>query len=195
MKKHLLKLSKHATPNLNDAERIVPENPTEDIIHSLCDCSILNTNLQTHISTPQINHCLYISCAKVANDLSQLKKYYVHSILSIDLSITKYSYIRGGYLDISLTSSNLEKYREILYKASKFIAIKLKEGNLLICCYSGFSKSCMVFISYLMFRHKCNLIRSTEILRSIRPNVKIDSKSNGELVKLETFMIKYADMI
>jgi len=187
MKKHLLKLAKHATTNLNDAERIVPETPTEDIIHSFCDCSILNTNLQAHISAPEINNCLYISCAKVANDLSQLKRYSIHSILSINLSITKYSYIRGGYLDISLTSANIEKYREILYKASKFIAIKLQEGNLLICCYSGFSKSCLVFLSYLMFRHKCNLARSTEILRTIRPNVKIDSKINSVLVKLETF--------
>lgn len=195
MKKHLLKLAKHATPSLNDAERIAPDTHIEEVIHSLCDCSILNTNLKAHINTPEIYHNLYISCAKVANDLSQLKKYSIHSILSINLSINKYSYIRGGYLDISLTSDNFDKYREILYKASKFIAIKLQEGNLLICCYSGFSKSCIVFISYLMFRHKCNLIRSTTILQYIRPNVKIDSKSHGELLKLETFMNKYSGMI
>ena len=123
---------------------------------------------------------IFISGVKAASDLSMLMKNNIKAILSIGSckQMNRYISITGGYLSLPIIEDDtkISGFKENYQKAVRFLNLKLKEGNVLVCCYYGICRSCAIVISYLMNKYTIKLNQAYAIVKSSRKNCEL-SKS------------------
>ena len=120
---------------------------------------------------------LYIGDSEIAGQLSILEELNINRIISLgnEKEVKKYKYFENiEYLKIvvdDVDNENIGKYFAI---CNKFISLglDLDEGNSLVHCHKGVSRSATIVIAYLMYTYKTDFAIAFQKLKSIRPIVK-----------------------
>jgi predicted protein tyrosine phosphatase len=135
---------------------------------------------------------IFISGIKAAGDLSILVKKEIKSIISLGScnQLTKFTSITGGYLELPIkeTTDTLDGFRDNYLKAIRFLDRKLKEGNVLICCFYGVCRSCMVAISFIMKIYRVRYAKALSIIKLGRPCCEISPNALSLLLEFEFMM-------
>jgi Dual specificity phosphatase, catalytic domain len=133
---------------------------------------------------------LYISDVRSGCNLSLLKSADIRAILSIGSSqnINKFNFISGGYLNLPIEENHksILNFKENLAKATRFIDAKLKEGNVLVCCYYGVCRSCALVIYYLMKKYMIKLEKALTIVKYGRKSCALSKSAMRILKDLES---------
>ena len=110
---------------------------------------------------------LYISDAEAASELSIIEELNINRIISLgnEKEAKKYKYFENiEYLKIvvdDVDNENIGKYFAI---CNKFIS--LDEGNVLVHCHKGVSRSATIVIAYLIYTYKTDFYAAFQKLKS-----------------------------
>lgn len=113
---------------------------------------------------------LYVGSLSNSQDINQIKKYKITHIVSILENPKKFEQFKDKkYLHIQASDSpfqNLEKY---FVQAIDFIhRARLNNGNVLIHCVSGFSRSVTIATAYIMTCSRLSVKDSLNLIKSVR---------------------------
>ncbi|CAG9310255.1 unnamed protein product [Blepharisma stoltei] len=131
---------------------------------------------------------LFISDLNSASTASLLKRHDIRSILSIGINNqpVKYPFIENYYtVNIVDNDSGVENFFESIPSAFKIIDKCLSEGNLLIHCYYGVSRSCAVVAVYLIKKYQISLAKAITITHKGRKSFKLSPLLEKMLLELE----------
>ena len=116
---------------------------------------------------------LYIGDAEAASELGMLEELGIGRIISLgnEKEVKKYKYVENiEYLKIVVDDVDNENIGEYFAICNKFIS--LDEGNVLVHCHKGVSRSTTIVIAYLMYTYKTDFYTAFQKLKSVRPIVK-----------------------
>lgn len=124
---------------------------------------------------------LFISDIQAANDLGLLRKNQIYSILSLGKGNKPFTYpsIKGGYRCVPLEDNEKTDILQQMPNIYSFIDMQLQNGNVLVHCMRGKSRSCAVVIAYLMKKYYLSYEEAEGIVRNARPCCEV----NGHFVK------------
>lgn len=124
---------------------------------------------------------LYLSDFHTSKNYPLLKKHGIKQILTIGKELPEHKTREFETLYISLDDAPWEQISEYFDKAHDFI----KQGNTLVHCYAGKSRSATLVISYLMKYLRLSFDRALHYCRSARRIVDPNSGFKEQLRKYE----------
>lgn len=137
---------------------------------------------------------IFITDLASASNITLLKRYDIKSVLSLSHSNqpTRYSFLEGKYSVVHIADyeKGPQNLTESIQAIFRIIERCLSEGNLLINCFYGVSRSCAVVASYLMKKYQVNLSKAITIVRKGRKSLKISDHLLKELVDLESKLFR-----
>ncbi|OMJ77391.1 hypothetical protein SteCoe_23036 [Stentor coeruleus] len=164
---------------------IIRDEPFQDIN----EAQISRIPFKENLLVSGVRGEIYISGIRAASDLSLLMKNDIKAVVSIGncKQAAKFTAISGGYFELPIKESEdcLSNFKEYLLKTTRFIDLKLKEGNVLISCFYGVCRSCAIVIAYLMKKYMVRLDKALAIVKSGRKCCNLSAAGIQVLTEIE----------
>ena len=128
---------------------------------------------------------IYLGSAFNAASYYDLKESNIKVILNVTKEISEYYPDEFTYFHYDIYDNNMESIGEYLEKAYQDIKKYQKEydGNILIHCYMGASRSASIVIYYLMRKHNYTFDHALEFIKTKRPVVNPTFKLTKDLAE------------
>ena len=132
----------------------------------------------TYNMTPIIDN-LYLGNACDASYYYKLKNSNIKSIINVTTEIPNYFKKEFDYFNISINYYNSESFsKEMFNNVLDYIYEKQKneDGNILVHCYMGSSRSATIIILYLIHKHNYTLENALKFIKEKRDIVNINTQ-------------------
>ena len=132
----------------------------------------------TYNMTPIIDN-LYLGNACDASYYYKLKNSNIKSIINVTTEIPNYFKKEFDYFNISINDYNSESFsKEMFNNVLDYIYEKQKneDGNILVHCYMGSSRSATIIILYLIHKHNYTLENALKFIKEKRDIVNINTQ-------------------
>ena len=128
---------------------------------------------------------LYISSFAGASNLEELKSKNITHIVCCGLGLKAFFPDQFKYHKINLIDKETENIRKYFDETNKFINdAMLNNGNILVHCYAGISRSTSIIIAYLMKHQKMNFNKALELIKEKRGKIQPNS---GFILQLKAY--------
>ncbi|KAF4142028.1 Dual specificity phosphatase catalytic domain-containing protein [Phytophthora infestans] len=130
---------------------------------------------------------LFIGSYGAAINLEALRTSNITHILCVSPSLPLNFLEMFTYLQLQVADLNSVRISEYFDEAFSFIDRALaSEGNVLVHCFMGISRSATIILAYLIVRRDFSLADALHELRRVRPRAQPNSGFYQELMALET---------
>lgn len=126
---------------------------------------------------------IYISDLQSVNR-NNISKYKIKAI--INLSCMEYEPLTAEHLNIPVYDHEMVDISKHFDEAYKFIDKNIKNGNVLIHCQAGISRSATIIISYLMKKYHLSYGDIIKNIRCARPIINPNSGFTEQLLKMQS---------
>jgi len=112
---------------------------------------------------------LYLGSIGSASNLVELQKYNITHIICCAAGIQNFFPDKFKYYNLKLLDTEKEDIKKYFNEAYTFIDDAIKNnGNVLVHCHAGVSRSVTIIISYIMKAKKMSLDKTLELIRAKR---------------------------
>ena len=116
---------------------------------------------------------LYLGSIGSASNLKQLQNFKITHIVCCAKGIKNFFPDNFKYLNLDIIDSQTDNIKKYFEEANLFIDEAIKnQGNVLVHCHAGISRSSTIIIAYIMKSQKMNLDKILDLMRSKREKVK-----------------------
>ena len=156
----------------------------------LCDMLKLSSTikiLKTDYIPVEIVPHLYLGSIGCASNLKELQKVKITHILCCGTGIKNFFPNLFKYYNISILDSDKEDIKKYFESCHKFINDAIKNnGNVLVHCFAGSSRSSSILLSYIMKYQNMNFDKAFELVKSKRDKVNPKAGFIKQLKEYET---------
>ena len=147
--------------------------------------------LKTDFIPIEIIPHLYIGTVGSATNLKQLEKYKITHIICCAQIVKSFFPNKFKYLNLNILDSDKTNIKQHFEKSNEFIDEAMKNnGNVLVHCHAGMSRSSTILIAYLIKSQKMNFEKALELLKSKREKVNPNSGFTEQLKEYEKVILK-----
>ena len=128
---------------------------------------------------------LYIGSFACASNLEELQFKKITHILCCGVGLKLFFPDKFKYHKIDLIDKDTENIRKYFDETNNFIYDALqKQGNVLVHCYAGISRSTSIIIAYLMKHNNMNFNNALNLIKEKRGNIRPNS---GFILQLKAY--------
>lgn len=135
---------------------------------------------------------IFVSGIRASADPSLMIKNSIKGVVSIGncKKCPRFGSVSMGYLEVDIieNQNKLQGIKENLAKIMKFMDNCLKKGNVLICCYYGCCRSCLVVCAYLIIKYRIRINKAYTIVKKGRKFCDFSQVALNSLGDLENYI-------
>ena len=148
------------------------DDPKMDKVAKLVDMLKLSSTIKVlkddYIPVEIIPH-LYLGSIGCASNLKELEKIKTTHILCCGKDIKNFFPNQFKYFNISILDTDTEDIKKYFESCHRFINDAIKNnGNVLVHCHAGVSRSVSILLSYIMKSQNMSLDKALELVKSKR---------------------------
>ncbi|XP_068819150.1 dual specificity protein phosphatase 21 isoform X1 [Capricornis sumatraensis] len=134
----------------------------------------------------QITKSLFLSNAVAAKDKAMLSTNHITTIISVSVEATDTSFEDIQYVKLPLADGpNSRLYEFFDFVADHIHSVEMKQGQTLLHCAAGVSRSATFCLAYLMKYHSMSLLDAHMWTKSCRPIIRPNNGFWEQLIHYE----------
>jgi len=135
---------------------------------------------------------IFVSGIRASADPALMIKNSIKGIVSIGncKKCPRFGSVSMGYLEVDIfeNQNKLQGIKESLGRIMKFMDNCLKKGNILICCFYGCCRSCLVVCAYLIIKYRIRINQAYTIVKKGRKCCEFSQVALNYLGDLENYI-------
>ena len=181
-------MEKDLANNINNTKNIKEDKGVQQMMTLLKLMKIIDSmnSIKNDTKATEIIPHLYIGSINCASNLEELKSKNITHILCCGIGLNLFFPDKFKYKRIDLIDNKNSNIRQYFDETNKFINDALvKEGNILVHCQAGISRSASIIIAYLMKHKNMNFNKAFGLIKEKRGQMQPNSGFIRQLKEYE----------